>query len=117
MKYFDYEEFDSPDKPGSGEEFMDKCLLKKLNKCREEAGMPLTINSGYRTVEHNEEINGNSNSSHLRGYAVDIACNDSVSRLKIIKSALRVGFRRIGVGETFIHLDTDPVSVDCIWTY
>ena len=48
MKYFEYEEFDSPDIQGSGQ-MMSKELLSKLDMIREEFGKPIHINSGYRT--------------------------------------------------------------------
>ena len=54
MKYFEYEEFDSPDIQGSGQ-MMSKELLSKLDMIREEFGKPIHINSGYRTEAHNEK--------------------------------------------------------------
>ena len=54
MKYFEYEEFDSPDIQGSGQ-MMSKELLSKLDMIREEFGKPIYINSGYRTEAHNEK--------------------------------------------------------------
>jgi len=52
MKYFEYEEFDSPDIQGSGQ-MMSKEMLSKLDMIREEYGKPIPINSGYRTATHN----------------------------------------------------------------
>ena len=35
-----------------------------------------------------------------------------------MKSLMKVGFNRIGVGNTFIHVDIDPEKpIDVIWTY
>ena len=52
MKYFTHKEFDSPDKPGSGN-IMDECFLEMLDNARELYGKPMRVNSGYRTKKHN----------------------------------------------------------------
>ena len=84
MKYFEYEEFDSPDIQGSGQ-MMSKEMLSKLDMIREEYGKPIHINSGYRTEAHNEKVGGKPASSHLKGLAVDLACSESRERFYLIK--------------------------------
>jgi len=123
LKYFDISEFDSPDLPGSGIN-MDASFLQLIDECRETAGIPFKITSGYRTKEYNQSLKdrgykASKNSAHLKGLAVDIAATDSVTRHKIISAALAVGINRIGVAKTFVHLDTDPEkpAQNCIWTY
>ena len=123
LKYFDISEFDSPDLPSSGIN-MDSGFLQLLDECRETAGIPFKITSGYRTKEYNQSLKdrgykASKNSAHLKGFAVDIAATDSVTRHKIISAALSVGINRIGVAKTFVHLDTDPEkpAQNCIWTY
>jgi len=116
-KYFKLEEFESPDVPGSGE-MMDLLLLEQLDLCRDICGFPLIINSGYRSVEHNEKVGGKKNSSHLLGLAVDIHCTDSRKRYILIDALLAAGFTRIGLADTYIHTDVDPEKSQCvIWTY
>ncbi|MFD2566083.1 D-Ala-D-Ala carboxypeptidase family metallohydrolase [Pseudotenacibaculum haliotis] len=117
MKYFKLYEFDSPDQPGSGKN-MQASTLDLLDQCREVAGIPFIITSGHRTASHNQKVGGTENSSHLRGYAVDVECNNSKDRYKIVQSALSVGFNRIGISGSFIHLDNDPAKTpNVIWTY
>ncbi len=117
MKYFKLSEFDSPDMVGSGEA-MDKEFLSKLDQARSLADTPFKITSGIRSEAHNLKVGGVSNSSHLLGYAADIACNNSILRHKILTSLIEVGFNRIGIADTFIHVDNDPAKPEnVIWTY
>jgi len=117
MKYFKHEEFDSPDEVGSGK-LMDSELLEMIDKAREIYGKPIHVTSGYRTKEHNEKVGGVTSSSHLRGLAIDVACVKSDDRFEMLTALLEVGFNRIGVASTFIHVDIDKdKSQNVIWTY
>jgi len=117
MRYFVLTEFDSPDSPGSGAK-MDSDFLEMLDKARERAEVPFRITSGYRTKKHNKAVGGVENSSHTLGLAADISCEDSARRYLIIEALLYVGFNRIGIASTFIHVD---LAIDrpqnLIWTY
>jgi len=117
MKHFDIKEFDSPDLPGSASRYMDKKFLDLLDNARSWAKTPFIINSGYRTPEHNGKIKGSPTSSHMKGLAVDIACDNSLDRFNIIDALLGEGFTRIGVANTFIHVDIDKSKPDAIWLY
>ena len=117
MKYFQYEEFDSPDIQGSGQ-LMSKELLSKLDMIREEFGKPIYINSGYRTEAHNEKVGGKPASSHLKGLAVDIACNASRDRFNLVNLFIKHDINRIGIAKNFIHIDIDgDKDQDVMWTY
>jgi len=117
FKYFNYEEFDSPDLKGSGKNMSDE-LVNMLDIARKKYGKSMIINSGYRTSGHNEKVGGKTTSSHLKGLAVDIACSNSVDRFKLYDILREVGFKRIGVGKTFIHVDIDKdKSPKVFWVY
>ena len=117
MKYFNYSEFDSPDVQGSGQ-MMDIDFLQLLDEARDRFDKPITINSGYRTPAHNESVGGTEKSSHLKGLAVDVACIASRDRFDLINIFLDLGINRIGIADTFIHIDVDPEkSSNVIWTY
>lgn len=116
LKHFSLSEFDSPDLKGSGVN-MDATFLELLDTARDKAGVPFKITSGYRSKEHNAKVGGVENSSHLRGYAADIACTSGSQRWQIINALIEVGFSRIGVAKTFIHVDNDPEKSSSIWTY
>ena len=116
MKYFKIEEFDSPDEVGSGAN-MCKNFLKMIDEAREIADIPFKINSGMRSKAWNERVGGRLGSSHLKGCAADVHCNNSANRSKIVTALIQAGFRRIGIAETFIHTDCDNDKPNAIWLY
>ena len=96
---------------------MSKEFLFVLDEAREIAGIPFVINSAYRSPEHPLSIK-NPSSSHIKGLAVDIKATDSKTRFKIVKALVTVGFTRIGIADTFIHVDLDlDKTQNVIWTY
>ena len=96
---------------------MDKDFLSKLDKAREYARIPFVINSAYRSPEHPESIK-NPSSSHIKGLAVDIRTTDSRTRYRVLEALIHVGFNRIGIADTFIHVDDDKdKSSNVVWTY
>jgi uncharacterized protein YcbK (DUF882 family) len=96
---------------------MDTDFLAKLDKAREFAKVPFVINSAYRSPEHPESIK-NPTSSHIKGLAVDIKATDSRTRYRVLNALIHVGFNRIGIADTFIHVDDDKdKSQQVIWTY
>ena len=96
---------------------MSKEFLFVLDEAREIAGIPFIINSAYRSPEHPLSIK-NPSSSHIKGLAVDIKATDSNTRFKIVKALIEVGFNRIGISDTFIHVDLDlDKTQNVIWTY
>lgn len=116
MKYFNIDEFDSPDLPGSGIN-MDSSFLQMLDDAREIAGQPFNITSGYRSKEHNTKVGGVENSSHLYGFAADIAVSNGNQRYVILNALIKAGFKRLGIAKSFIHCDNDPNKNNSVWTY
>tara|TARA_R110000744_G_scaffold304388_2_gene412924 strand:- start:1384 stop:1725 length:342 start_codon:yes stop_codon:yes gene_type:complete len=112
------EEFNQPGAPESWRK-MDINLLMLVDKMRHRAGIPFKITSAYRDAEYNKSINGVENSSHIKGKALDIAASDSKSRYLILESAIHYGIQRIGIANSFIHIDIDdtekPATV--VWLY
>lgn len=116
LKYFTLDEFDSPDELGSGSK-MDPVFLKILDKIRANYGKPLRVNSGYRTVKHNALVGGRVGSSHLKGLAADLHCNNSGDRTLLLSAIYKNGIKRVGVGRTFIHIDLDSNKGAACWLY
>lgn len=114
MQYFKLDEFKC--KCGCGQNKINNKLLDLLDSARDEAKTPFIITSGYRCPEHNKAVNGVKNSSHVKGYAADIAINQS--NKDTILNACKKYFSRIGIAKTFIHVDCDPdKSSPAIWYY
>jgi uncharacterized protein YcbK (DUF882 family) len=117
FKYFTYGEFDSPDFVDSGKLVSDE-LISMLDVARKKYGKSMAINSGYRTIEHNAEVGGKPESSHLKGLAADISCTNSTDRFLLEGILREVGFTRIGIGNSFIHVDIDKEKTQkLLWTY
>lgn len=93
-------------------------LVMLLDKMREECGFPFKINSGYRSPEYNAQVGGVEESAHTEGLAVDIAITDSIKRLKLLAIAFKYGICRIGISDTFIHLDlSKTLPQNVAWLY
>jgi len=67
----------------------------------------MIITSGFRCEKHNKEIGGVENSAHLKGIAADVRYDDSSHKFMLIEAFLKVGFKRIGIYDSFIHVDLD----------
>ena len=73
-EHFSREEFRSKDGaffPKHAQENL-QILAEQLEVLREHFQKPITINSGYRSPEHNAKIGGTENSQHLLGKAADV---------------------------------------------
>lgn len=120
-KQIDYSIFDSKDSVGSGM-CMDNGLIEKLELLEKRTGYPIFrwINSAARTPYWNKIVGGTRNSSHLIPLcmAVDIKALNRGIRDTLVIEAKNVGFKRIGVAKTFVHLDVDPTKTQNIaWGY
>lgn len=97
---------------------MDDNLLIMLDKLRKIIGQPVIINSAYRTTEYEKSKRRSGSSSHCKGKAVDIRCVSDSYKFLIVQTALALGFKRIGIGSTYVHLDIDEEkNQNVLWTY
>ena len=113
----------------SNEEIMCPCCglnninsfsIKKLDLLRATVGYPLKINSACRCEKHNSLVGGSSSSSHIctvlkPSFAFDVAINNDSERFMIVRTAISLGFHRIGIYKNFIHLDDDILKRPALW--
>ena len=115
-KNFDKKEFVC--KCGCGLFNMDAHLIGELQEFRDSADRPVVINSGSRCPYHNHVEGGTNHSAHLTGKAVDIQALTSQERFEIVSYFIWLGYTRIGIGKTFVHVDCDEDNPQCvIWLY
>ena len=92
--------------------------LCKLNNARHIAGIPFVLNSAYRSPAHDRARGRSGTGAHTLGRAVDIRCHADDTRWKIITAAIEAGFTRIGVADSFVHVDDSPTHAQgVVWTY
>ena len=116
-KYFKAAEF-ARCTPACSIDQMDEEFLALMDRVRVAAGIPLVVNCAYRSRIWELQHGRSGASAHCKGKAMDIRCNTSQNRYKIIAAALKCGITRIGVGKTFVHLDNDTsLPQNVIWDY
>lgn len=83
-------------------------LWEILDKMRENAQTPFIITSGLRTTDENKKAGGKPNSAHLRGMAVDLACNDNFKRAKMLKGIMPfIKDIFLEIAPRHLHIDID----------
>lgn len=87
-----------------------KKLAIELQKLRDLLGLPIKINSGYRTPSYNRKIGGAKNSFHVQAKAADIVVTDITPKqlhAKIEKwiEQGKLNFKGVGLYDTFVHVD------------
>ncbi len=97
-------------------------LIKVLEDLEQCMGFELQIISGYRTPAHNVKVGGVTASEHIAfpSLAADVLCKRSSTRYKMLKELFSMGIRRIGIGNSFIHVGVGVSQVypqDVCWDY
>lgn len=116
-KYFKEPEFKRC-VPSCSLQDMNQQFMTALDALRAQAGIPLVLNCAYRSVQWDKSKGRSGNSAHTRGKAADIRCNASATRWKIVRAALALGFKRIGIGKDYVHVDMDSsLPQNVIWHY
>jgi len=118
MSWTFFKESEFTCKCGCGLNNISHDLVDKLDEARGMYKKPMTIISGSRCKDHNLAVRGKRASAHLKGLAADIRCTTSQNRWKLLNIFFILGFTRIGLGKTFIHVDiSSELPQEQAWHY
>ena len=95
-------------------------LSQQLQLLRDYTGRPITINSAYRSPEHNTKVGGSQTSQHLLGKAADITIQSlkPAEVYRIIEDLIEMGEMLqggLGLYDTFVHYDIRKTKAR--WNY
>lgn len=88
--------------------------LDKLQALRTKIGVPMRINSAYRSPAYNRKVGGATRSQHLEARAFDVSMAGH-SPTEYAEAALAVGFYGIGYYPTFTHVDNRASKKKATW--
>ena len=85
---------------------INEAALDKLQALRDQIGVPLIVNSAYRSLDYNRQVGGAKHSMHLQGAAFDISMANHDPEV-FEAAALAVGFTGFGFypRQNFMHID------------
>lgn len=93
-------------KDGSDVILVSAKLVLLLQKIRDWAASPVTINSAYRTFSYNKQIGGATSSQHCLGTAADIVVKGKTpSQVAAFVETLMPDRGGIGIYGSFVHVD------------
>lgn len=95
-------------KCGCGAADIQPAVVDLLERCRVMLDHSMTITSGLRCAAHNRAVGGAAKSSHVSGWAADVAVCGGLERYQLVAAAIKCGARQIEVCPTWIHLGMDP---------
>ena len=111
-KNFSLSEFDCKDGSEMPSELLANVLelAENLQVLRDFVGVPIKINSSYRSLSHNANIGGSKSSQHLFAKAADIVIESKspeqvANIIKVLISEGKMKQGGIGVYNTFTHYD------------
>jgi uncharacterized protein YcbK (DUF882 family) len=120
-KYFKAYEFDCPCS-SCNKTIISEKLLILLDKLRDKLQTPVRITSGYRCKDYQKELSNTTGvetsikiSQHELGEAADLKAA-TFDGWELEKIARDVGFRAVGTGKMFVHVDTRPGKIRS-WKY
>ncbi len=82
-------------------------IRDKLQQIRTHFGVPITINSAYRTPIHNKRVGGSSNSFHVKGRAFDIVVKGKPP-VEVARYAAGIGIKGVIQYSWGVHVDSRP---------
>lgn len=65
---------------------LNRLVTAILDPVRAVMGIPITVNSGYRSIALNKAVGGVKDSQHTKGLAADLVCSDMKRLIAVIKN-------------------------------
>lgn len=111
-KNFQVKEFACKD--GSDTVFIADKLPMVCQYVRTRCGRSTTVNSGYRTPEHNAKEGGEEFSMHLYGAAADLRCPAGLTPKRMAEYAREImpDWGGVGIYDWGVHVDVSPTKRD-----
>lgn len=79
---------------------LDTMLLNMLQEVQDDSGIEIVITEGVPLTTEGSHV---TDSEHFKGQGADVRATDGFARMKLVKSAFKIGFKRIGVYTKHIH--------------
>ena len=101
---------------------IDQRVIDMAQIIRDELGVPVKVNSGYRCPEHNEKVGGVKGSKHTLGHAADLSSSvgakamfEAIKRLHQESKLPMLGYCIYYSKRNFCHVDIDKRASGNIW--
>lgn len=110
LEYLTWDQFDSPDTPGSGYRFMERKPVIILDQITKKTRREYHIERGYCSKTYADKIGLVSNNSHRVGKAIQIRILNPKKRMQLIAYLCNFGVTRIAVSRESVYFDTDDLK-------
>ena len=110
LMYLTWDQFDSPDSPGSGYKFMEREPVLILDQIVNKIKRNLDITLGYTSKVYADKISLPSQDSHRVGKAIRVRVLNSKKRYDFVKHLILFDIKRIAVSRDTVYFDTDSLK-------
>lgn len=80
-------------------------VVNYLQKIRDHFGVPVVVNSAYRTETYNRKVGGAKSSYHMQGRAFDIVVSGNTPQI-VARYAQSLGIKGVIQYDSFVHIDS-----------
>ena len=96
-----------------GENKIDQRVLDMAQKIREELGVPVRVNSGYRCEKHNAKVGGVKGSYHTKGLAADLSSSVGAEKMFSVIQKLWKAGELEDLSYCIYYAKKNYVHIDC----
>ena len=103
-----------------GKNEIDQRVIDMAQAIRDELGVPVRVNCGYRCPKHNTEVNGAKKSKHMLGHAADLSSSVGAKAMFRAIQKLHKEEKLPMLGycicyPSFCHVDIDKRASGNLW--